>query len=245
MAPLPGDHEESVGVDVPGDGPVLWVVEIQNRSDAEYPAFGAGVPGAEGQPAAAQLHKAGPASELPGADFIVLCDTNGGTMPFEIQNITEEVRSLFPKAKVGIHCHEDTGMAVASSIMAVQGGASMVQGTFLGFGERCGNANLCTIIANLQLKMGYTCIPEEKMEDLTVTARYMADVANLSLPEKEPYVGRSSFSHKGGMHIDGVNKNPKSFEHIQPETGGNSRRLLMSERVEVCCFENCRNWHRN
>ena len=164
-----------------------------------------------------------------GADFVVLCDTNGGTMPFEIQSITEEVKHLFPAAEVGIHCHEDTGMAVASSIMAVQGGASMVQGTFLGFGERCGNANLCTIIANLQLKMGYTCIPKEKMEDLTVTARYMADVANLSLPEKEPYVGRSSFSHKGGMHIDGVNKNPRSFEHIQPESVGNSRRLLMSE----------------
>ena len=116
-----------------------------------------------------------------GADFVVLCDTNGGTMPFEIQSITEEVKHQFPAAEVGIHCHEDTGMAVASSIMAVQGGASMVQGTFLGFGERCGNANLCTIIANLQLKMGYTCIPKEKMEDLTVTARYMADVANLKV----------------------------------------------------------------
>lgn len=164
-----------------------------------------------------------------GADYLVLCDTNGGSMPFEIQNITEQVKRQFPDAAIGIHCHEDTGMAVASSIMAVQGGATMVQGTFLGFGERCGNANLCTILANLQLKMGYSCIPKEKMEELTDTARYIAETANISLSEKEPYVGRSSFSHKGGMHIDGVNKNPKSFEHIPPETVGNARKLLMSE----------------
>ena len=164
-----------------------------------------------------------------GADFLVLCDTNGGTMSFDVQRITEEVQKQFPDASLGIHCHEDTGMAVASSVMAVQGGAKMVQGTFLGFGERCGNANLCTILANLQLKMGYSCIPQENMETLTDTARYMADVANISLSEKEPYIGRSTFSHKGGMHIDGVNKNPKSFEHIKPEMVGNSRRLLISE----------------
>ena len=164
-----------------------------------------------------------------GADCLVLCDTNGGTMPDEIRRIVAAVRARFPKQSVGIHCHNDCGMAVGNSIEAVLAGADHVQGTFLGFGERCGNASLCTILGNLQLKMGYECIPAEKMIELTQTARYIAEVANITLTEKEPYIGRSSFSHKGGMHIDGVNKNPKSFEHIPPETVGNSRRFLMSE----------------
>ncbi|MBQ9108715.1 MAG: citramalate synthase, partial [Oscillospiraceae bacterium] len=130
---------------------------------------------------------------------------------------------------VGIHCHNDTGCAIANSMMAVEAGASHVQGTYIGFGERCGNANLSAIIANLQLKQGYECIPAEKMRRLTKTARYIAEIANLMLPGSLPYVGKSAFAHKGGMHVDGVTKNPHSFEHIDPEQVGTHRNLLLSE----------------
>ncbi|TCK98435.1 2-isopropylmalate synthase [Natranaerovirga hydrolytica] len=164
-----------------------------------------------------------------GADCLVLCDTNGGTMPLEVYEMTKEVAKVLPEIKVGIHAHNDSGMAVANSIMAVEAGARHVQGTYIGFGERCGNANLSTIIANLQLKKGYDCIPEEYMEHLTSTAMLIAEIANITLSEKEPFVGRSAFTHKGGMHIDGVNKASHSFEHINPEIVGNARRFLMSE----------------
>lgn len=164
-----------------------------------------------------------------GASSLVLCDTNGGAMPDEVRRITACIKAEFPGKSIGIHCHNDCGLAVGNSLEAVLAGADQVQGTFLGFGERCGNASLCTVLANLQIKMGYDCIAPEKLVDLTQTARYIAEIANITLTEKEPYIGRSSFSHKGGMHIDGVNKNPKSFEHVPPETVGNSRRFLMSE----------------
>ncbi len=164
-----------------------------------------------------------------GASCLVLCDTNGGCMPGEIRRIVAAVKEKFPDVSIGIHCHNDCGLAVGNSLEAVLAGADHVQGTFLGFGERCGNASLCTILGDLQLKMGYECVPKEKMTELTQTARYIAEIANITLTEKEPFIGRSSFSHKGGMHIDGVNKNPKSFEHIPPESVGNSRRFLMSE----------------
>ena len=157
------------------------------------------------------------AAQEGGASCLVLCDTNGGTMPHEIREIVSAVKERFLGTSIGIHCHNDCGLAVGNSLEAVLAGADHVQGTFLGFGERCGNASLCTVLGDLQLKMGYTCIPQEKMVELTQTARYIAEVANITLTEKEPFVGRSSFSHKGGMHIDGVNKNPKSFEHISPE----------------------------
>ena len=163
-----------------------------------------------------------------GADSLVLCDTNGGCMPNEIYDITKTVVDTF-KDEVGIHCHNDCGMAVANSIMAVLAGAKQVQGTYIGFGERCGNANLSTVIANLQIKKDYQCIDKEKLELLTEVARKVAEIANVSLDDKEPYVGRAAFTHKGGMHIDGVNKSSKSFEHINPETVGNERRFLMSE----------------
>ncbi len=169
------------------------------------------------------------AAQEGGASCLVLCDTNGGTMPHEVRQIVLAVKERFPGTSIGIHCHNDCGLAVGNSLEAVLAGADHVQGTFLGFGERCGNASLCTVLGDLQLKMGYSCIPQEKMVELTQTARYIAEVANITLAEKEPFVGRSSFSHKGGMHIDGVNKNPKSFEHISPEAVGNSRRFLMSE----------------
>ncbi|QUH30953.1 citramalate synthase [Vallitalea guaymasensis] len=163
-----------------------------------------------------------------GADSLVLCDTNGGCMPNEIYEITKLVVDKY-KTEVGIHCHNDCGMAVANSVMAVFAGAKQVQGTYIGFGERCGNANLSTVIGNLQVKNDYECINEENLELITDIARKVAEIANVSLDDKEPYVGRAAFTHKGGMHIDGVNKASKSFEHINPEIVGNERRFLMSE----------------
>lgn len=164
-----------------------------------------------------------------GADYITLCDTNGGSFPDEVKEITREVCDKFPSVKVGIHAHNDSGLGVANSIMAVDAGATQVQGTFTGFGERCGNANLSAIIPNLQLKKGYKCIPDEQMVNLTSTARFISEVSNLTLANSMPYVGDSSFAHKGGMHIDGVNKASHSFEHIDPSLVGNRRRFLMSE----------------
>lgn len=164
-----------------------------------------------------------------GAKALVLCDTNGGAFPQEIAGITAHVKERFPQATVGIHCHNDGGMAVANSILAVEAGATQVQGTFLGIGERCGNANLTTIIANLQLKKGYLCIPTENMEQLTTSARYVAEISNITLDHSMPYVGHNAFAHKGGMHIDGVIKAKGSFEHIDPETVGNDRKFIMSE----------------
>jgi len=164
-----------------------------------------------------------------GADVLCLCDTNGGTYPADIYTITKDIAAMFPGTELGVHCHNDTGLAVAQSMAAVDAGASQVQGTFIGIGERCGNANLSTLIANLELKRGYECIGPDHMADLTETARRIADIANISLASSMPYVGTSAFAHKGGMHIDGVNKNSRSFEHISPESVGNTRRILTSE----------------
>jgi len=163
-----------------------------------------------------------------GAASLCLCDTNGGTFPNEIHEITEKMVKEI-KIPIGIHCHNDNGMAVANSIIAVQAGADYVQGTINGFGERCGNANLCTIIPNLQVKADYYCIPEENLKGITSIARFVSEVANVIHDERAPYVGGSAFAHKGGMHIDAVFKNPISFEHINPELVGNKRIILMSE----------------
>jgi 2-isopropylmalate synthase len=163
-----------------------------------------------------------------GADCLVLCDTNGGSFPSEIFEITKKVTESFD-VKIGVHAHNDSGMAVANSIMAVEAGASHVQGTYLGYGERCGNANLSTIIPNLQLKKGITCLPEDRMVKLTHAARKIAEISNITMNERDPYVGNSAFAHKGGMHIDGVAKASKSFEHVDPDLVGNKRRFLMSE----------------
>ena len=167
-------------------------------------------------------------AEEAGAELIVLCDTNGGCFPEEISLVTKEAvkASGIP---VGIHCHNDIGCAVACSIAAVRAGAVHVQGTFIGIGERCGNTNLSALIPNLQLKLGYGCVPAESAEQLTETARYIAEIANVKLAGSMPYVGRNAFGHKGGMHADGVAKEPKSFEHIPPEKVGNSRSFLLSE----------------
>ena len=163
-----------------------------------------------------------------GADCLCLCDTNGGSFPDEIFEITRTVKGRFA-VTIGIHCHNDGEMAVANSIMAVQAGATQVQGTINGIGERCGNANLCSIIPNLQIKLGYSCIPAESLEQLTSVARAVSEIANMPHNEKAGYVGGDAFAHKGGMHIDAVVKNPMSYEHIDPEMVGNSRRMLMSE----------------
>ena len=168
------------------------------------------------------------AAEQAGAVRIILCDTNGGSFPQEIAAVVEAVKKAC-HVPLGIHCHNDMDCAVAASIMAVEAGCEQVQGTFLGYGERCGNANLSAIIPTLQLKKKYQCIPSALLPELTHTARYIAEVANYMIPPASPYVGKSAFSHKGGMHVDGVQKLQRSFEHIDPETVGNRRNLLVSE----------------
>ena len=163
-----------------------------------------------------------------GADVLCLCDTNGGTFPDEIFKLTQIVVARFDTS-VGIHCHNDCEMGVANSIAAVQAGAVQVQGTINGIGERCGNANLCSIIPNVQLKLGLDCIPASQMAELSTTSRYINEIANMPFNEKAPYVGNDAFSHKGGMHIDAVSKNPISYEHIEPSQVGNARHILVSE----------------
>ncbi len=168
------------------------------------------------------------AAEEGGADVLVLCDTNGATAPLEIYEIVGEVCAKYPGMRIGIHCHNDIGCAVANSMLAVKAGATHIQGTFTGIGERCGNADLSTIIPNLQLKAGYLCV-SGGLEKLTATEIKIAEIANLTVPNNKPYVGESAFAHKGGMHIDGVDKISRSFEHVDPSLVGNRRRFLLSE----------------
>lgn len=167
-------------------------------------------------------------AEDAGADRIILCDTNGGTFPDEMISILEDVKKNI-NIPIGIHAHNDCGMAISISVLAVMYGCKQVQGTFLGYGERCGNANLSAIIANLELKKGYECLPKGNISYLTAAAKEVAEISNFKLGYNLPYVGSSAFSHKAGMHIDGVYKNSKSFEHISPEVVGNERRFLISE----------------
>jgi 2-isopropylmalate synthase len=163
-----------------------------------------------------------------GADSLCLCDTNGGSFPDEVFATTGAVVKRF-NTVIGIHCHNDGELAVANSLMAVKAGATQVQGTINGIGERCGNANLCAIIPNLQLKLGFECIPPERLEGLTALAHFVSETANLMPNEKAAFVGKHAFAHKGGMHIDAVRKSPVSYEHIHPELVGNRRAVLMSE----------------
>jgi len=160
-----------------------------------------------------------------GASRVILCDTNGGMLPDVIGIITKAVTDRF--GNIGIHCHNDLGMAEACSVSAVLSGAMQVHGTISGIGERCGNANLNTLIPVLQLKLGFDCIGE-KIGRLTKTARFVNETANLTFSENEPFVGGYAFTHKAGAHIDGVNKAPKTFEHISPEAVGNKRNILIS-----------------
>ncbi len=163
-----------------------------------------------------------------GAKVICLCDTNGGSLTSEVANITGEIRGKI-SVSLGIHCHNDAGVAIANSLAAVEAGADMVQGTINGIGERSGNADLIPIIANLKLKMKIDCIPDDKLKELTHVSHFISEISNMKQRNDQPFVGESSFAHKGGMHINAIMKNPKTYEHIDPELVGNHRRILVSE----------------
>lgn len=163
-----------------------------------------------------------------GADVLVLCDTNGGSLPSQVGALTAAVKKRFG-LQVGIHCHNDCGLAIANTLAAVESGASHVQGTINGLGERTGNADLCVVAANLQLKMDRQVLPQENMIHLTELSRFAYETCNMPLSHNQPYVGMSAFAHKGGMHASAVARNPRCYEHINPETVGNSRRILISE----------------
>lgn len=163
-----------------------------------------------------------------GAERLVLCDTNGGMLPDVVGVVVNAVRTRLPDAALGVHCHDDMGMAAACSAEAVISGAVMVQGTVSGIGERCGNCNLSTMIPVLQLKLGFSCIPEDRLASLTRLSRKITEEANLAFDEHSPFVGGYAFTHKAGMHIDAVRKRPRTFEHIAPELVGNSSDLLIS-----------------
>ncbi|MBI5682331.1 MAG: citramalate synthase [Deltaproteobacteria bacterium] len=163
-----------------------------------------------------------------GADCIVLCDTNGGTLPYETQQIIRDVKRHI-KIPLGIHSHNDSETAVANSVVAVKEGVVHLQGTINGFGERCGNANLCSIIPNLKLKMAIDCISFEQLKKLRDTARFVYELANLSHNKHQPYVGDSAFAHKGGVHVSAVMKRADTYEHIKPELVGNHQRVLVSD----------------
>ncbi|ADY56760.1 2-isopropylmalate synthase/homocitrate synthase family protein [Syntrophobotulus glycolicus DSM 8271] len=165
-----------------------------------------------------------------GATGVVLCDTNGGAFPDEIRKGVLAAGKAFVPRYLGIHAHNDGGMAVANSLTAVQAGANQIQGSWNGFGERCGNANLSTLVPWLQLKLGYQVLGAETVNDLSHLSRYVAELANYPFDEKQPFVGKSAFAHKAGMHVDAVIKNHKTFEHIDPSAVGNERRILVSEQ---------------
>jgi len=162
-----------------------------------------------------------------GAAYLVLCDTNGGAMPDDVMEITLSCTEIFSD-KIGIHCHNDSGLATACTLSSVKAGATHVQGTMNGIGERCGNTNLCTVLPALALKKGYTCL-SGNMNRLAPTARAISDIANLSFDEHQPYVGRDSFAHKAGMHVNAVLKSTDTFDTVDPSAVGNERRLLLSE----------------
>ena len=169
------------------------------------------------------------AAERGGARILVLCDTNGGTLP-------DELRRIFLRAKaavdlpLGIHTHNDSGMAAANTITAVQEGATQIQGTFNGYGERCGNANLCSVIPTLELKLGKKTIGADKMAELMEFSRFLSEIANVSHGHQQPYVGESAYAHKGGVHVDAMTKNSLCYEHEDPEAAGNVRRFLVSDQ---------------
>ena len=170
-------------------------------------------------------------SRLPnwgGADFIVLCDTNGGSMPDEVSAAMNQV-NLVCQTNLGIHTHNDCGLALANSLVAVQAGASMVQGTVNGYGERCGNVDLISVLGNLHFKLGAQCAFHKSMGQLTELSRFVSEVANIPPQNQRPFVGKSAFAHKGGVHVSAVAKLPKAYEHIPPEQVGNRRRILVSD----------------
>ncbi|HEX3801280.1 MAG TPA: citramalate synthase [Solirubrobacteraceae bacterium] len=166
-----------------------------------------------------------------GAETITCCDTNGGTMPEVVAQAMETVVGELggTGVKIGIHCHDDAGCGVANTLAAVQAGANHIQGTQNGYGERCGNANLTTLIPNLQLKLGYECVSNDQLHALTTSSHFFDELLNFTPNPDQPYVGRNAFAHKGGMHVAGVTTDPSTFEHIEPDVVGNDRAVLVSE----------------
>jgi 2-isopropylmalate synthase len=163
-----------------------------------------------------------------GAETVVLCDTNGGTLPWEVERIIRDLKPVI-KTPFGIHTHNDGEMAVINSLMAVREGAIQVQGTINGVGERCGNVNLISVIANLELKMGYQCLPEGKLAHLYELSHFVAEVANITPDEHLPFVGKSAFAHKGGVHVAAMRRSVQSYQHIEPELVGNKMRVVVSD----------------
>lgn len=163
------------------------------------------------------------------ADSLTLCDTNGGSLTWQIDEAVKAVKARFPQTMIGIHTHNDSELAVANSLTAIRAGCALVQGTINGYGERCGNANLCAIIPDLELKMGYTCLPADHLGKLTAMARAVAEIANIAPDEHMAYVGRNAFAHKGGIHVAAQRRNPMSYQHIDPEMVGNATHVVVSE----------------
>lgn len=168
------------------------------------------------------------AARQAGADVLCLCDTNSASMTSQVREIVRETRAKI-NAPLAIHVHNDSGLAVANSVVAVQEGVEQVQGTVNGLGERCGNADLCVVIPNLKLKLGIDCISDANLKKMSSLASYVNELGNLPQQTHQPYVGQSAFTHKGGMHVDAVKKNPRTYEHVEPELVGNQRRVLISE----------------
>ncbi|MDR3288106.1 MAG: citramalate synthase [Peptococcaceae bacterium] len=169
------------------------------------------------------------AAQEAGASALILCDTNGGALPEEIKSGVRLVKEFWD-TEIGIHAHNDGGLAVANTLAAVEAGARQIQGTWNGLGERCGNANLNTIVPWLQIKLGWELFPDEFMPQITHLARFVAELVNTTFDERQPYVGKSAFAHKAGMHVDAVIKNKRTFEHVDPLTVGNERRFLISDQ---------------
>lgn len=167
-------------------------------------------------------------AEDAGADLVVLCDTNGGTLPPDVEVIIKKVKKSL-QAPLGIHAHNDSECGVANSVIAVKTGAVHVQGTINGIGERCGNANIVSVIPNLQVKLGYKCLNDEELIKLREVSRYVNEIANMRHFKRQPFVGDSAFAHKGGIHVSAIRKRPETYEHIQPELVGNSQRVLISD----------------
>ena len=167
-----------------------------------------------------------------GADWVVLCDTNGGTLPDEVFDIVRQTAQACPEVRLGIHCHNDSGVAVANSLAAIHAGARQLQGTLNGLGERCGNADLITLIPNLMLKLGFeTSINEAKLSRLTSLSRMLDDRLNRTPNQHAPYVGEAAFAHKGGLHASAAQKDPRTYEHVPPEKVGNERHYLVSDQT--------------
>ncbi|MBO6566095.1 MAG: hypothetical protein JJ956_15190, partial [Pseudomonadales bacterium] len=164
-----------------------------------------------------------------GAERVILCDTNGGVMPHELGHAIRELRKEIPAIKLGIHVHNDGGLAVANTLRAIEEGVVQVHGTINGIGERCGNVDLTSILGNLELKMGYECLPEGRLKGLTNLSRKVWEYLGIQGPTGQPFVGPSAFAHKGGVHVSAVQRNPETYEHIDPELVGNSRKILISE----------------